>query len=240
MKFRWALSLSLWLLAAQPAIASDIYDYYYQHGLAHYRYYVAEAQAKKMAATYAKEFADYYASIAYQQALQTALPAASTPALTQAAKQSPRAIRDLQLAAVGYDLIKHFEGLRLKPYRDVSGKMTIGYGHLLRPREAYQQITQTKAEELLRREVAIAELLVKQFVKVPLSLSQFSALVALVYNIGGGQFAKSTLLTLINQQQYTAAAEEILRWEYAGGKVLRGLERRRHAEYLLFTGKWQK
>lgn len=216
------------------------YAFYYEHGLKHYRHYLPQAEAQKMAAGYAQEFAQYYASPAYKEALRTALPSTPTPKLEEAAKQAPPVIRELKLAEVGFDLLRHFEGLRLKPYRDAAGKLTIGYGHLIRPSEAYTRITPAKAESLLLRDVAIAELLVKESVRVPLTISQFSALVVLVYNIGGYQFGTSTLLALINQGKYDAAAEEILRWEKANGKTLRGLARRRYAEYLLFTGKWRK
>ena len=65
-----------------------------------------------------------------------------------------------------------------------------------------------------------------------------SALVSLAYNIGEYQFRTSTLLRVINQRNYAQAAEEIRRWEKAGGKTLRGLTKRRYAEYLLYTGKW--
>lgn len=227
------------LFAALPAFADQrLYDFYYQHGLTHYRQYVSEAEAERYAARYAKQFADYYASRSYQEALRTALPTEATPALQAAAKNTPSS--NMKMAEVGVDLIKHFEGLRLTPYRDAGGKMTIGYGHLLRPREAYTQITPAQAERLLMKDIVIAELFVKQLVKVPLSLSQYSALVALVYNIGAGQFEQSTLLRFINQGNYDAAAQQMLRWKFAKGKVLRGLAKRRTAEYLLFTGKWRK
>ncbi len=229
----------LWQKYQNTRESDHYYSFYYQHGLEHYRKYLPEAEAEKVAADYARKFADYYTSASYKEALRTALPVTPTPQLQQAARQAPPAVRELKMAEVGLDLVKHFEGLRLKPYRDPVGKFTIGYGHLMRPGEAFAQISQAKAHELLLRDVAIAELLVKQHVKVPLTTSQFSALVALVYNIGGYQFRTSTLLRTINAGDYLRAAEEIRRWEMAGGKTLPGLTRRRYAEYLLFTGKWQ-
>lgn len=229
----------LWKEYSQSAEYRHYYDFYFQHGLAHYRQYRPEAEAAELAEAYARKYAEYYISPAYKQALRTALPEASTPKLQQAAQQAPPVIRELKTQKIGFDLLRHFEGLRLKPYRDAVGKFTIGYGHLMRPGEVYTRITRAKAEALLQRDVKIAELLVKQQVRVALTPSQFSALVVLVYNIGGYQFQESTLLRLINAGNYVAAAEEIRRWEYAGGQVLRGLTKRRNAEYLLFTGKWR-
>jgi lysozyme len=230
----------VWDYLATHQQAGSYYEFYYRHGLAHYQKYLPEGEAEQAAASYAREFATYYLSEQYKEALRTALPEAPSPKLEQAVSQAPPAVRELKTAEIGIEVIKHFEGLRLKPYRDAVGKFTIGYGHLMRPGELFTQISQKRAEELLRRDISLAEMIVKQHVRVPLTGTQFSALVALVYNIGGYQFRTSTLLKIVNTGDYTLAAEEIRRWEYAGGKVLRGLTKRRHAEYLLFTGKWKK
>lgn len=242
------LLVLFWMLLWQPVWnyvvtyrqAESYYAFYYDHGLAHYRKYLPEDRAAQAASSYAHEFAAYYTSEQYREALRTALPEAPSAKLKQAARQAPTAMRGLKTAEIGFEVIKHFEGLRLRPYRDAAGKFTIGYGHLMRPGEAFAQISRKRAEEILRRDVALAEMIVKQHVRVPLDVNQFSALVALVYNIGAYQFRTSTLLKIVNTGDYARAADEIRRWEYAGGRVLRGLTKRRKAEYLLFTGKWRK
>jgi lysozyme len=188
-----------------------------------------------------------------QEAIQKNVPIAAnepqpvvssaTPVLVQETRpvvhQMPSQ-ETLRVARIGFDVIKYFEGLRLKPYHDAAKKATIGYGHLLHPKEPRRVISATKAEELLQSDVANAERVVRENVTVPLTISQYSALVSLVYNIGEKPFRSSTLLKHLNQGYYDMAAEEIRRWEVAGGKVQRGLSHRRHAEYLLFTGKWKK
>ena len=149
-------------------------------------------------------------------------------------------IRPLSTTKLGVNLIKHFEGLRLTPYRDISGKYTIGYGHLLRKGESYTKISEAQAERILVEDIRIAEAVVKQYVRVPINRDQFSALVSLVYNIGGYQFRKSTLLKMLNARNYVAAAQEFTRWNKVGKTRYPGLTRRRKMEFNLFTGKWKK
>jgi lysozyme len=71
-------------------------------------------------------------------------------------------------------------------------------------------------------------------VKAPINQNQFDALVSFVYNVGAGNFAKSTLLKKLNKADYQGAGDEFLRWNRGGGKVLNGLIRRRDAERSLF------
>ena len=73
-------------------------------------------------------------------------------------------------------------------------------------------------------------------VRVPLTDAQHGALVSLVFNIGSGNFRRSTLLRLLNEGDYEGAADEFPKWRKAGGKVLKGLERRRKAEREMFIG----
>lgn len=137
--------------------------------------------------------------------------------------------------AKGLRLIKEFEGLSLVAYQDAVGVWTIGYGTT---RGVYpgMRITLEQAEEFLRRDLQRFESAVNQLVRVPLNADQFSALVSFVYNVGEGAFADSTLLAKLNRGDYDGASDEFLRWVYAGGRVLPGLERRRRAERALFRG----
>jgi lysozyme len=77
---------------------------------------------------------------------------------------------------------------------------------------------------------------VLKLVKVPLEQREFDALVSFAFNCGSGNLAKSTLLKKINAGDKDGAASEFLKWDRAGGKVLRGLTRRRNAERALFSG----
>lgn len=144
-----------------------------------------------------------------------------------------------QLNARGIELIKHFEGCYLGAYQDSVGVWTIGYGHTgLVHRDgtvkAGRTITQAEAEELLRHDLRVFARRVTAGTQVPLSDDQFAALVSFDFNTGG--FLKSTLRKKLNAGDYAAAAEQLLLWDKAGGKRLRGLTRRRRSERKLFLG----
>lgn len=130
-------------------------------------------------------------------------------------------------------LVKASEGVRLTAYQDSSGVWTIGYGHTANVVEG-QTITQAQANNLLMLDLATAADAVNRLVTVPLTQNQFDALVDFVFNEGEGKFARSTLLKLLNQRNYQAAAAQLPMWCMAGGEVLAGLVTRRAAERALF------
>jgi len=138
-----------------------------------------------------------------------------------------------QINQDGLDLIKQFEGFRAKSYQDAVGVWTIGWGSTQNVRLG-MEITQEQGEALLRKDLADAEAAISRLVKVPLTDNEHAALVSFVFNLGSGNFAKSTLLKKLNADDKTGAAREFLRWDKAGGKTLRGLSRRRQAEMTLF------
>ena len=89
--------------------------------------------------------------------------------------------------------------------------------------------------------MAINEKYINDLVDVPLSQSQFDALVSWVYNLGPANLKSSTLLKVLNKGEYKEVPSQMRRWNKANGKVLEGLIRRRAAESLLFEGKeWGK
>ncbi|WP_113626302.1 lysozyme [Pectobacterium peruviense] len=135
----------------------------------------------------------------------------------------------------GLNLIKSFEGLRLTKYLDTAGRWTIGYGHLILPNENFDNgITSQEAESLLRQDLKTAENGVQKHVKVDLNGNQFGALTSFTYNLGVENLAESTLLCLLNQGNYSAAADQFPRWDKDGEQVVEGLLRRRKAEEALF------
>lgn len=135
----------------------------------------------------------------------------------------------------GLALIRQFEGLRLRAYKDAVNVATIGYG-TTRGVKMGQEITRERAEELLREDVARFEEYVDRLVTVPLTQGQWDALVSWVYNLGPGALEKSTMLRRLNAGDYARAAAELERWNRAGGHVLAGLVRRRAAERAMFEG----
>jgi lysozyme len=133
----------------------------------------------------------------------------------------------------GIELIKKFEGVRYQAYDDGVGIWTIGVGHTKGVVKG-DKIDDRQVDEFLRQDLESAEYAVNSLVKVELRQSQFDALVSLVFNIGSGAFASSTLLKMLNKGLYDTAADQFARWNMAGGKVMRGLVTRRAAERLLF------
>lgn len=146
-------------------------------------------------------------------------------------------VRSINLA--GLALLKRFEGFRDTPYHCPSGRLTIGYGHVIRDGEHFTPpISQAQALSLLARDLESAAVVIEALVLAPLTDDQFAALASFVYNIGGSNFARSTLLKRLNQLDYTSAANELLRWKFGtvnGVKtLLGGLAARRRAERELF------
>jgi len=136
----------------------------------------------------------------------------------------------------GLLLIKSFEGLRLKAYRDAVGIWTIGYG-TTRGVQPGMEITERQAEEFLQADLARFEQAINGAVKAPINDNQFAALVSFTYNVGSGALRSSTLLRLLNgKENVRAVADQFPRWNRAGGRVLAGLTRRRQAERSLFLG----
>ena len=137
-----------------------------------------------------------------------------------------------------YDLIEHFEGCELKAYPDSAtggDPWTIGYGHTGPEVHPGMVITQAEADALLRQDAEKVAKQVAPMVHVPLSQQEFDALVCFVFNVGIGNFAKSTLLKKLNAGDYDGAANELPKWNKAEGKVMAGLTRRREAERELFN-----
>jgi len=133
----------------------------------------------------------------------------------------------------GLDLIKEFEGVRLRAYLDSVGVPTIGYGHT-RGVKMGDTCTPEQADEWLREDIADAEDCVNFEVSVPLTQHEFDALCSFVFNLGCGNFRKSTLLRKLLDGDHDGACLEFRRWDRAGGQVLEGLTRRRYAEARLF------
>ncbi|MDB0529793.1 lysozyme [Ralstonia solanacearum] len=139
------------------------------------------------------------------------------------------------------DLAKRFEGFhrmakldptRAHPYVCPAGYWTIGYGHLCD--QAHPPITQAQAEVYLAADLVTALNATLRWCPVlatePMRLA---AIVDFTFNLGAGRLQTSTLRRRINQRDWIAAAAELRRWIYGGGKVLPGLLARREAEVAL-------
>jgi lysozyme len=147
----------------------------------------------------------------------------------------------MQTSHNGVSLIKQFEGCRLTAYPDPGtggAPWTIGYGwtHPVdgKPVKPGMTIDQDTADRLLKTGLVSYENDILKLVRVKLTQGQFDALVSFAYNIGSRALSTSTLLKKLNAGDIKGAADEFLRWNKAGGKVLNGLTRRREAERALF------
>ena len=134
----------------------------------------------------------------------------------------------------GINLIKSFEGCKLQSYRDSVGVLTIGYGHTLGVYTG-MRITLQEAEDLLRNDLIIYESCINKNVKVDLTQNEFDSLVSWTYNLGCGSLKKSTMLKYLNENKKQFVTSEMIKWVKAGGRVLKGLIRRREAEAVLFA-----
>lgn len=144
----------------------------------------------------------------------------------------------MKLSQRGIDLIKQFEGYSSKAYPDPAtggAPWTIGYGTTKGVKPG-MVITAEQAEKMLRDDVAKFEPGVSAMLKVPTTQGQFDAMVSLAYNIGLGNFGKSTLLRKHNEKCYSCAAGQFPVWNRAAGKVMNGLTRRRNAERAMYMG----
>ena len=137
-----------------------------------------------------------------------------------------------------FDLIRRFEGLRLKAYRDAAGVWTIGYGHTSMagaPKVTPgMRITREEAERILREDVQrfahqVAKVLGPD-VMSRLNDNQFGALVSFAFNVGIGNFKRSSVLRAVREGRFDDVPRLLMRWTKAGGRRLRGLVRRRRAE----------
>lgn len=139
----------------------------------------------------------------------------------------------------GREAIAAHEGCVLKAYPDpgTGGEpWTIGVGHTggVKPGDC---ITHEEAMALLAEDLKTAEAAVNGAVKVPISQGAFDSLVSFTFNVGAGAFKRSTLVRLLNFGDYTGAANEFLRWNRAGGRVMAGLTKRRKEEREMFIEK---
>jgi lysozyme len=148
------------------------------------------------------------------------------------------------------ETIKHHEGVRFKPYQCPAKLWTIGVGHVLYPNQGKMPIDQRGAYALhsednrsfskdevnaiLRADLDRFERGVERFCPVALTQGMFDGLVSFSFNVGLGTLQRSTLRQKVLRGDKEGAAEELLKYCMAGGKVLKGLQTRRIDERALF------
>lgn len=141
--------------------------------------------------------------------------------------------------AAGVALIKEFESLSLTGYLCPAGVATAGWGHTGKDVEVGKKYTRVRAETWLIDDLAKFEHEVSRRCRATPTPNQFAAMVSLCFNIGPGNFAKSSVLRNHNAGETAKAAECFLLWNKATAadgekRELKGLTRRRAAEAVLY------
>lgn len=151
-------------------------------------------------------------------------------------------IKKIGVSEVGVELIKKYEGFSSSSYRCPAGVWTIGYGTTRINGRAVipgMKITEDRASELLMEDIeshfqSAVKLIDSEKLNL-LNQNQIDALSSFVYNVGVGNFSSSTLRKRINSGNFNDVPAQLRRWTRAGGKVLRGLIRRRAEESALWS-----
>ena len=142
----------------------------------------------------------------------------------------------MTISQKGIDLIKTFEGCKLFAYRDSVGIPTIGYGHI-KDVKMGMSITQKQAEEFLKGDIKPVERLLNGM-GINYTQNQFDALTSWIFNLGEGNFKKSTMYkNIVAKKSDAEITDQMVKWVIAGGKPLAGLKRRRVAEANMFLGR---
>ena len=147
-------------------------------------------------------------------------------------------------------MIRHHEGVRVNPYRCPAKLWTIGVGHVMFPEqgklkidqrdafvppsEAMRKYSMEEVDGILRGDLDRFERGVERFCPVPLTQGMFDGLVSFSFNVGLGTLQRSTLRQKLLRGDKEGAGEELLKYCMAGGKILKGLQKRRIDERALF------
>jgi lysozyme len=126
-------------------------------------------------------------------------------------------------------LIAPWEGLSLKAYRDIVGVWTICFGET-KGVEPGDVATRAECEAMLAKSVKVYADGLDACVVPDLPQKTWAALISWTYNIGVPAACSSTLVKLLNAGKFEAACDQLLRWNRAGGQVVKGLTNRREAE----------
>lgn len=138
---------------------------------------------------------------------------------------------------IAADLCRHFEGFRSKPYICPAGYPTIGYGTVYKPDGTKvtmddAPISKAQADEWLLSELRAnyAAGVLRASPRLIAHPKILGAMIDFSYNLGVARYRASTLRRKVDNQDWEAAKEQLMRWTRGGGKVLPGLVRRRQAE----------
>ena len=148
------------------------------------------------------------------------------------------------------DMIKHHEGVRVRPYQCPALIWTVGVGHVIDQSHIRVPLAERKSlpipdgwdrtlsmgevDEMLAKDLVSFENGVRRLCPDGLTAGRLGALTSFAFNVGLGNLQRSSLRMKHNRGDYEGAAEAFLDWTKAGGKVLKGLVTRRNDERALY------
>ena len=133
------------------------------------------------------------------------------------------------------EIIKKYEGFSSQAYKCPSGVWTVGWGHTGRDINKDTILTREEAELMLKKDVTNLQEQILFLLDGKPSMNELDALTSLVYNVGLGAFKKSRLLKRINlKENGELIAKEWIEFNKAGGKIQKGLLRRRAEDICLY------
>ena len=139
-------------------------------------------------------------------------------------------------ALAGSYLIYPFEGQVNHVYADPAQILTMCVGHVDNTLRLGQTFTDEQCLETLVKDITKHDKQLMGVVKVEMNPYEHAAYLSFVFNVGIVNFSKSTMLGKLNAGNHAGACSEYIKWKYAGGKVLKGLERRREMETQMCNG----
>ena len=131
------------------------------------------------------------------------------------------------------ELVEYFESCRLTAYLCPAGVPTIGWGSTGWDVAIGMVWTQAQCDSRRDLDIAKARLFVLHNSK-NLTGIKLEAIEDFCYNVGYGAYRASTLRQRINNVDWADVPTQLRRWVRGGGRVLRGLVRRREAEVVMW------
>ena len=128
--------------------------------------------------------------------------------------------------------VSHWEGTETVAYADklANNLPTVCNGHTGPDVRVGDVWTKEQCDAILVKDATEHGQRLLACITVPLNQNQYNALASFAFNVGTGNACKSTLVKLLNQGQYAAACDQLLRWNREKKKIISGLDRRRRAE----------
>ena len=133
------------------------------------------------------------------------------------------------------ETVKSFESYRPQPYLCPAGVLTVGYGHT--GKYASRAMSKKQAEDVLKKELNECRKIVLRNVKVSLTEWQLCSLTSFTYNCGEGSLKK--LINgprRLNAGNYDSIKKIMPMYRKGGGRVLKGLVKRRAVEVDMWNG----